>query len=129
MRFKTFLIIVCLFYCGSFFAQKERNIWYFGNKAGLDFNTSPPTVLNNSQMNTVEGCSSIADAQGNLLMYTDGMTIWNKNHQVMANGSGLLGSSSSVQGALIIKQPGYANLYYVFTLDDTFGPDGFRYST
>src|SRR5688572_15782308 len=106
MRFRTLHVIVCLFLYGSFFAQKERNIWYFGNKAGLDFNTSPPSVLNNSQMNTDEGSASIADAQGNLLFYTNGENIWNKNHQVMANGSGLMGSFSTSQSALIIKRPG-----------------------
>ncbi len=53
-------------------AQKEGNIWYFGLKAGLDFNTSPPTPLT-GMLNTGEGSSSIADpVTGQLLMYTDG---------------------------------------------------------
>ncbi len=100
----------------SVLAQKEANIWYFGSNAGLDFNGGAPVALTNSAMNTYEGCSSIADANGNLLFYTDGTTIWNRNHVPMPNGSGLTGNSTSTQAGMIVKQPGNANLYYVFTL-------------
>ncbi|MBX3165278.1 MAG: hypothetical protein KF900_12450 [Bacteroidetes bacterium] len=68
-------------------AQNENTKWYFGNHVALDFMTNPPIVLNNSQMNTSEGCSSIADAAGNLLFYTDGVTVWNKQH--LSNGKWL----------------------------------------
>lgn len=78
--------------------------------------TSPPTVLTNGALNTGEGCASIADAQGSLLFYTDGTTIWDKTHQIMANGNGMTGNSSSTQSAIILKKPGSSNLYYVFTL-------------
>ena len=64
------------------YAQKEGNIWYFGNNAGLDFNTNPPTVLSNGAMHAPEGSSSISDATGNFLFYTDGASIWNRNHQM-----------------------------------------------
>ena len=97
-------------------AQKEGNIWYFGSYAGLDFNSGSPVPLTNGALNTAEGCATISDANGNLLFYTDGSTIWNKNHVTMPNGTGLLGNSTSTQAGLIIKQPGSANLYYVFSI-------------
>ncbi|MCC6369846.1 MAG: WD40 repeat domain-containing protein, partial [Bacteroidia bacterium] len=109
-------------------AQNETKIWYFGANAGLDFNTSPPTLLTNGALNTQEGCSSIADANGNLLFYTDGVTIWNKQHAVMANGTGLFGHQSTTQAALIVKQPGASLNYYVFTLDAQGYVNGLRYS-
>ena len=109
-------------------AQNQNKKWYFSNQAGLDFMTTPPTVLNNSAMNAFEGCSSIADANGNLLFYTDGMTVWNKSHQVMANGMGLLGDPSATQSGLIVKQPGNANIYFIFTLDYIGRPKGLRYT-
>jgi hypothetical protein len=109
-------------------AQFENTKWYFGNHAGLDFVTSPPTVLTNGMLNSYEACSSIADGNGNLLFYTDGITVWNKNHQVMANGTFLLGDSSATQSGMIVKQPGNANLYYIFTLDDWGGNAGLMYS-
>ncbi|MBK8845914.1 MAG: PKD domain-containing protein [Bacteroidetes bacterium] len=79
-------------------------------------------------MTQVEGCSSIADQNGDLQFYTDGISVWNKNHILMANGTGLLGNSSSTQSALIVKQPGPNTIYYVFTTDGFCGPDGFRYN-
>jgi PKD repeat protein len=112
----------------SIHAQNELRKWYFGEYAALDFMTAPPTVLSVSSMSAGEGCSSIADAQGNLLFYAYPENIWNKSHSIMANGGGLLGNFSASQGVLIAKQPGNTNLYYVFTLDDAGGLDGLRYS-
>jgi len=114
------------------FSQSQNKQWFFGLGAALDFMTSPPTILLNSAMTPStsfnEGTASIADPVGNLLFYTDGITIWNKSHQVMANGTGLLGDFSTTQSALIVKQPGSYNIYIVFTLADTGTPDGLRYS-
>ena len=59
---------------------KEGNIWYFGEYAGLDFNSGSPVALTNGQLNTNEGCATISDNNGNLLFYTDGMTVYNKSH-------------------------------------------------
>ena len=85
------------------FAQKERtNIWHFGKYAGLDFNQSPPQAITVGQLYTGEGCASIADKSGNLLFYTDGITIWNANHDTIANGDNLQGSFNSAQSALIV---------------------------
>lgn len=107
---------------------REYNKWYFGEYAGLDFNTNPPTVLTNSSLVTAEGCASISDAAGNLLMYSDGLQVWNANQEVMPNGSGLLGNSSASQGALIVPAPASNHLYYLFTIDQLAGLDGLRYS-
>ncbi len=109
-------------------AQKEANIWYFGENAGLNFSTGTPIPLLNSAMNKDEGCSSISDSSGNLLFYTDGMRVWNKNHQQMPNGSGLEGHESSTQSALIVKKPGAAAMYHIFTTDAFFYANGLRYS-
>jgi gliding motility-associated-like protein len=115
--------------CVLLFAQKEANIWYFGNYAGLNFNTNPPTALTNSVMSTFEGCTSIADKSGNLLFYSDGITVWNKNHQIMTNGTGLLGNSSSTQSALVINYPGIDSLYLLFTSGAFGSSNGVCYST
>jgi hypothetical protein len=114
---KFFSTITLIMLAGLLFAQQERNIWYFGFGAGLDFNSGAPTVLTNGALNTDEGCSSICDANGDLLFYTDGITIWDRTHAVMLNGTGLTGDPSSTQSGLIVKKPGSANLYYVFTIN------------
>jgi gliding motility-associated-like protein len=111
---RLFLTLLILFNFACL-AQKETNNWYFGNKVGLDFSTDPPTALQNSAMNTREGCSVISDSLGNLLFYTNGVKVWDSSHQVMPNGLGLLGSKSSSQSALVVKKPFSNNLFYVFT--------------
>jgi hypothetical protein len=103
------------FYCQSF-SQKEVSKWYFGNQNGLDFTTSPPTILNNGMITSPISPNSIADATGNLLFYTDGKTVWNKQHVVMGNGANLCVSTGN-QGGLIIKQPGNSNIYYIISED------------
>ena len=121
-------VLLIIFYSSFSFSQGEASTWYFGNKAGLDFTSGNPVPLIDSQMSTFEGCATISDISGQLLFYTDGVTIWNKKHQIMANGSGLLGHSSSAQSATIVQKPGSLNLFYIFTTDNEHDPDGFRYS-
>lgn len=109
------------------YAQKQTAIWFFGDNSGLDFNSGSPVNLTGSQMATWEGCTSIADGAGNLLMYSDGLSLWDKNHNIMPNGSGLLGDPSSAQSGLIVPKPTDPNTYYIFTVAVE-GADGIRYS-
>lgn len=95
--------------------QKEGNIWYFGHFAGLDFNTSPPQALTNGKLDTHEGGASMCNKHGNLLFYTDGVKVYNKNHAIMSNGTGLTGHNTSTQSAIIVQNPDSANIHYVFT--------------
>lgn len=100
----------------SGFPPRSDNIWYFGKFAGLDFSTGRPIPLLNSAMDTFEGCATISDDNGNLLFYTDGVTVWNKEHKPMPNGKGLFGHSSSTQSAVITPDPGNPQQYYIFTV-------------
>jgi hypothetical protein len=112
-------------------SQKQGNVWYFGRHAGLDFNTTIPTPLNNGKTyspdgTSVEGSTSISDSAGNLLFYSNGMKIWNKNHQIMPNGDSILGNFSSTQSAVVVPKPGSSRYFYLFTVDD-FYEDGLKY--
>jgi len=111
----NYLTLLIFLLSSALAAQNETKIWYFGVNAGLDFNTSPPTILTNGVMSTPEGCASASDAQGNLLFYTNGVTIWDKTHAVMANGNGLQADVSSTQACLIVKKPESLSNYYVFS--------------
>ena len=108
--------------------QKEANIWYFGKNAGVNFNNNPPTPITNSMVHTLEGSASICDEKGNLLLYTDGINVWNKNHSIMPNGYGLNGHLSSSQSSMVVKKPNSDSLYYIFTTDAIAGIEGFCYS-
>jgi large repetitive protein len=124
--------------CSVSFGQKQGNIWYFGNYAGIDFNTGSPIALLNGQLPIYEahneGSSAISDSSGFILFYTDGMTIWNKENQIMQNGTGLLGNFSSTQSSIIVPDPSNSKRYfYVFTVSSGFCcngeiSDGLRYS-
>jgi gliding motility-associated-like protein len=110
------------------FCQNNNANWYFGYSAGLNFSTNPPTPLLNSAMPWAYCSATQSDDNGNLLFYTDGQTIYNSLHQVMANGTGLMGQGTPVQGALIIRKPGSQNLHYVFTMMGDGQPGGLNYS-
>lgn len=132
---KSLLTFSFLLFTFCSFSQGEANKWYFGQNAGLDFSSGTPVPIMNSRMYTDEGSSSIADEKGNLLFYSDGVVIWDRNNDTMPNGKGLMGSPSSSQSSLIIQKPGTKDIYYVFTADaagtDTTGghvPKGIRYS-
>ncbi len=113
---KKSLFICCLILSsGCLFAQKQTNIWYFGNRAGLDFNQVPPQPLSNSNLNSVEGTASIADNNGKLLFYTNGVAIMNRKHVLMKNGGALAGHTSSTNNTVIDPLPGSDSIYYVFT--------------
>ena len=112
---------------------QRNNIWYFGGNSGLNFNNTsaaPPTPLTDGIMAANEGCSSICDEEGRIMFYTDGVTVYNKLHQVMVNGTSIGGNVSTFQGALIIPHPGNQNLYYIFTGDalENGYDNGYRYS-
>lgn len=125
-------ILLLLLLLNSFiqntYAQKEANNWYFGEKAGITFNTSPPSALIDGALNAREGCASISDENGNLLFYSNGVTVWNKNHAVMENGNGLEGSDYSTQSSLIVKLPGSSTLFYIFTVPDQEDAGAYKYS-
>lgn len=79
------LIFIIPFMC---FAQKQGNIWYFGDHAGLNFNSGNPIPLTNGATYNdsyphSEGTSVICDSAGSLLFYTNGQKIWNKNHIII----------------------------------------------
>ncbi|MCK5776971.1 MAG: hypothetical protein KAH25_12370, partial [Bacteroidales bacterium] len=82
---KRLLIILLLTTFGINYAisQKLANNWYFGENAGLSFESGSAVALLDGQLNTREGCASISSEDGDLLFYTDGTQVWNSNHEQM----------------------------------------------
>jgi len=124
---KYFLICLCLFISLKVFTQAQNNTWIFGTNAGLDFNTTPPQPIVSSLI-ALEGTASVSDVNGDLLFYTNGVTIWDQNGNPMPNGDNLLGGSSSTQAALIVPMPNSCKKYYVFTTEDHMGSGTIRYT-
>jgi|AntAceMinimDraft_17_1070374.scaffolds.fasta_scaffold24967_2 gliding motility-associated-like protein len=127
---KYFLIIICVFFNINIFAQKERNIWYFCDSSGIDFNSVIPYPLADGNLSSEEGCATISDSAGNLLFYTNGITVWNKLHQIMPNGILAVNPSfcdvinTITQNSLIIPLPNHSGYYYLFTLSNFTLPYG-----
>lgn len=108
-------------------AQHDNN-WYFGRMAALNFNNGKPASVTGSTMSTMEGSASISDANGQVLFYTNGIDVWNRQNKKMPNGTGLLGDQSTTQAAVIVPKPGSQTRYYIFVADDAGGPNGLTYS-
>ena len=129
MRGIKFLGIALLFFFSyALLGQNQNLIWYFGNGAGLDFSSGVPIALTNGNLYTEEGSATVCDENGNLLFYTNGVKVWNKNHEVMPNGNLLLGHISSTQSALVVKKINTNSQYYIFTVGEKGAQPGLNYS-
>ena len=126
--FKCTLLFLSIANCKESFGQPENNYWFFGYKCGISFQTGVPTILPGSNLTATEGTAGISDSSGNLLFYTNGQKVMNKNHSEMPNGYGLFSTYTSTQAALIVKKPSSENLYYVFTSFGSSDTVGFSYS-
>ncbi len=115
--------------------------WYFGSGAGLEFNNGAPKPLDDGKLNTLEGSSSIANTKGQLLFYSDGITVYDKDGKPMklnipgpprdTSQAVLGGSYRSTQSALIVPKPtcrGCEYLYYVYTTSEIRGTKQLTYS-
>jgi len=127
-------ILLFLFLLLSIFltAQKEGNVWAFGDRDGIDFNNTCELPFIDTEMQTFETAAAISNAAGELLFYSNGGgreiipgRIWNRNDEVMYEipiGQG--GGVSSTQAAVIFPVPDDVDKYYMFTIEEveTQGP-------
>ncbi|MFC5271174.1 gliding motility-associated C-terminal domain-containing protein [Adhaeribacter terreus] len=111
-------------------AQKEANVWYFGNNfsspansnanvcPGLSFNSNPPLVLHNGQARGQFGFASMCDAAGNLLFYAGGSTngsgyrLFDRRHQAMPNS--IAATAGAWTTSPIVPWPGQPQKYFYF---------------
>jgi gliding motility-associated-like protein len=117
-------------------SQKHASIWYFGEKAGIDFRNGKAVPLTDQDtMISFKSSAVISDSLGNLLFYTDGKRVWNRNFGLMSNASSLVGNPGATQPAVIVPVPLNLNKYYIFTIDvlifktdDTYSTNGLTYT-
>lgn len=128
MKLKYTTLIILLSLCLNNLNSQRSNNWYFGSNAGLNFNSSTPTPISGGQMNGPDNTSSISDQNGNLLFYTDGVSIWNNQNQVMQNGTGLVGNYTGGQNALIVPAPCNSSKYIIFHVTEFSNPGYLHYT-
>lgn len=107
--------------------NNTANIWYFGDGAGIDFNEEdgldppPRSITEAHAMNAPAGTSTISDANGDVLFYTNGSTVWNRENETMPNGLEIGGDSVAAQAGIILPFIDDETLYYVFTTEQVYG--------
>jgi len=151
-------LVFCLplfLFSGTAFSQlKYDNVWTMGyGKVGpsqigypfggiiMDFNDTPPSFTLQTYIFD-RPKAAISDKNGNLVGYTNGCMIVNRNHQLMLNGDTLSpgsvfnefcedGDYPSWQPAIFLPTPASDSLYYLFHIrgdDYTWNPINLMYS-
>jgi uncharacterized protein (TIGR02145 family) len=119
-----------LFPLSSLLGQGEFNNWYFGFSspgAGVNFNSGAPVAIPNGVMWSGSSTISVSDSSGNLLFFSDGTKVYNRNKVIMPNGSGLHGDNLEFRQCVISTSiPGDDSSYYIFTVGG-FNPIGTSY--
>lgn len=118
MKPLTIFLVILIGSSCKIYGQKEASNWYFGSKAGITFKNGAPVALTDGVISQSEGVATISDANGNLLFYTDGNKVWNRNHIEMPNGLNLNGDNQSAQSAVIVPMPNDPDIYYIFTVSN-----------
>ena len=118
----TFFIFLLSLHLSYAQLGKEAWHWQFGLNAAMDFSSGTP-VTGTSAIWVDGGSASISDPNtGQLLFYTDGMQVWDKNNNQMPNGFGMMSglpgtNQNATQAALIVPKPGSPAIYYVISAD------------
>lgn len=118
-RITTIIIFFTLF-CSISLSQNEQDIWYSGqNGTFVDFTGGTPVVTCLNNLNASEGSAMYCDpSTGNLLIYTNGQQVNNGSHNMLSNGNGLNGNSTSTETAMILpKSCGDLDNFFIFTND------------
>ena len=143
MYAKLLLMAALLYSSAAAFAQAHDAVWVMGQ----DNNSSTPLIEGNILTFSETGLSlgednllmdlhsstaNICDASGQLLFYTNGCRIANRQHQLMDNGDDINPGTvhdiqcswedypwrgaytAGYQSCLILPQPGHDSLYYLF---------------
>lgn len=136
MRLKLVLSFLSCCYVLSGLAQQvdynqqdnflKANSYWVLSGMDVDFNINPPSVIaNDSSASIFEGCASVADPlTGDLLFYSDGTKVRNRNNEVMPNGDSLFGNGglymtagSTTQGVCIVPMIDSPGKYYLFSMN------------
>lgn len=110
----TFSCFVQTAYCQG---RGPASNWYFGWGAGIRFEGDSVRLLFDGQTNSYfSAASSISDNDGNLIFYSDGDRVFNRNHVQMPNGFDLRGSCAAPRPSLIVQNPVNSSMFYVFSV-------------
>ncbi len=100
----------------------HANFWLFGSNAGMEFpNGDNPGVSTLNNMNTEKASMTYTDAEGNLVLYSNGSRVWNGNGNTVPGAENLITAFDPSYPGLIVPIPETENQFYVFSVDDFSG--------
>jgi MYXO-CTERM domain-containing protein len=99
-------------------AQRSRHadVWTFGTRCRLSWNADATVITPGTDpvISTAEGSATLSDpASGELLVSSDGVTVWDGAGAMVA--TGLEGHTSSMHSGIIIPRPLTPNRLFVIT--------------
>lgn len=124
------LLVFVLFISVHLVAQKQNNIWCFGDSAGIDFNNINNPQPYSSVIRSKGSCVSICDTSGNLICYaatsvphitpadTFNVKVFNRNNQLLINGDSIIGLAWYYE-LVLLPSPGQSNIFYLFCIGVT----------
>src|SRR5690606_19445994 len=94
--------------------------WYFCNQS-VEFNRTnkEPNLSTHGAAPTGPVAVAADPATGDILFYTDGVSVYDASNQLMANGTGLQGNPAGNQPVVLGQVPGQPNQYYIITNSPT----------
>jgi gliding motility-associated-like protein len=129
---KIYITLIIIWFAQTLlYSQHQADNWFLGQWAGINFTTGDPVpfLVNQPPLSGFSEGAVISDSIGNILFYTNGQVIWNRNNVVMQNGDNLLPDiTAQTQPVVAFPKPGTSNQYYVFTNSKGDFPDGIYYS-
>ncbi len=111
----TIIALFCLWSLLSF-SQGEANNWIFGNLAGIQYTNGGPEDLNYTTPLINNPTTVVSDSAGNLLFYSDGFRVYNRNFQVMENGNDILCARDHTS-CIAFAKPGSTRFYSSLLLE------------
>ncbi len=101
---------------------KENNVWIFGQRAGLDFNSGTAVPVKSKMGQKFLSSASVCDTSGQLLFYANRDTVYTKNGRVMPNGVSISPAGGidgdNIQSVLIAPVLENPDQYYIFSFDE-----------
>ena len=117
-------------YQKSYKWETHNNLFFNSSRIYDQSNDTLIKISENTAFNAYESRSAASDEEGNLLFYTNGVSVYYSNGDTISIPGGRLLSgaeidtafaSSSQQGTMIVKHPLNQDEYYIFTGDDAVG--------
>jgi PKD repeat protein len=114
---------VTLALLGTAHAQKENIQWYCSGDSKIDFSSGSPILSSQPVLpgyNANPESATYSDRKtGQLLFFTDGKSVWNRDLVSMPHGSLLSGDGSNYRGDVIdvsiVPMPGSNSKFFVFS--------------